>query len=464
MDLATLALATGLGNLAFATLATIYERSAPVPNPDLTRWRWARALGGLALLINGLRLSEAVVALSHVLMFLAWALEFAAFAGHARLTGWPRWLMGLTGLAVAGRFGLLAWGLPRSVDLVYFSLVNGAFFLAMAVVLLAATSRGPLVRMMAASNGLGALIFLARTVWGTWFQPLIPFQPIAINIVMWVVGYLIVIINGFGFLLLTKQADDERLRLALADLVLAEAEQRQLLSLASHEFRTPAAMIQMSLDSLRQLGEEVPPRVERRLTNMRKATQRLTHLANALIAQDRLREMQFALLPRRVDPEALVRTIVDTYATPIPWRGLDRPLQLWADPDLLTIALHNLIDNALRHGPSDDPPVVSLRLDGDRLDLIVADHGPGVPDAEKAAVFERFYRKEGGPGSGLGLSLVRKIARLHGGDITVGDNFPRGAEFVIRLPLNEAGNDLANHPLAHQKRYRHRMALNLRVF
>ena len=446
IDLATLAVATGLGNLAFATLATIYERSAPAPNPDLTRWRWARAIGGVALLINGLRLSDAVRALSHDLLFLAWALEFAAFAGHLRLSVWRRRLILLTAAAMAGRFALWIWGVSRSVDLVYFSLVNGAFFSAMAVILFIKSSRGTLARMMAASNGFAAFIFLARTAWGIWLQPLIPFQPMPINLVMWVVGYVIVIINGFGFLLLAKQADDERLRLALADVVLAEAEQRQLLSLASHEFRTPAAMIQMSLDSLRQLGEAVPPLVERRLTNMRKATQRMTHLANALIAQDRLRELQFALLPREVDPEALVRAIIETYPTPIPWRGLQRPMRLVADPDLLTIALHNLIDNALRFSLADDPPIVSLRLEGNTLELTVADHGPGVPDTDKAVVFERFYRKDGGPGSGLGLSLVRQIARLHGGEAHVRDNAPNGALFVIQIPRQEAGNDLANSP------------------
>jgi len=103
---------------------------------------------------------------------------------------------------------------------------------------------------------------------------------------------------------------------------------------------------------------------------------------------------------------------------------------------LLTIALHNLIDNALRQSPADQPPEIGLRLTGSDLEITVADHGPGVPNGEKAAIFERFYRRDAGPGSGLGLSIVRTVARLHGGDITVRDQIPHGAVFTIRLPVD----------------------------
>jgi two-component system sensor histidine kinase KdpD len=58
-----------------------------------------------------------------------------------------------------------------------------------------------------------------------------------------------------------------------------------------------------------------------------------------------------------------------------------------------------------------------------------------VPDAEKTAIFERFYRRDAGSGSGLGLSIVRTIARLHGGEVTVRDQVPHGAVFTIRLPV-----------------------------
>lgn len=431
IDLPTLALATGLGNLVFAGLAKVYEISAHAPNPALTIWRRARMVGGIALLINSLRLSLSMVALSQALLLLAFSLELSAYARLRGQVSWHRTLTVLTVIAITGRIALFALNLPRSVDLVYFSLCNGLFFAAMGALLLTRRKAGPLTLILGATNSLGALIFFIRSAWGIWFQALVPFQPVIINVVMWVAGFMIVIANGFGFLLLAKQRDDEQIRQALADVVLAESEQRQLLSLASHEFRTPAAMIKASLDSLKYLSDDPPPEIAKRLVNINKATQRMTHLADALIAQDRLRELRFGLTPRPIDLEALIREITNNYAVPLAWQGLGRPLTIEADPDLLTIALYNLIDNALRHSTSDNPPRVSLTQSDSRLEIAVADHGPGVPDAEKKALFERFYRRDSGPGSGLGLSIVQKIAQLHGGHVEIRDNQPRGASFVI---------------------------------
>ena len=98
------------------------------------------------------------------------------------------------------------------------------------------------------------------------------------------------------------------------------------------------------------------------------------------------------------------------------------------------IALHNLIDNAFRHSSPEQPPGVELIRSGNGYELSVFDLGAGIPDADKERIFERFYRKDAGPGSGLGLSIVRQIARLHGGDAFIRDQAPRGARFVITLP------------------------------
>jgi signal transduction histidine kinase len=436
IDLPTLAMATGIGNLAFAALATVYARSAPEPSPTLTLWRRARLVGGLALLVNGLRLPLwPGVVVSHVALFLAWALEYAAYRRLLGRPARPRGLILATAFAIGGRFALHLAGVPRSVDLLLFSLVNGSFVLAMAAILLAHRARGPLVLMMGLTNALGGSLFFIRVGFGLWVQPLVPFDPVLINVAMWTVGYLVVIVNGFGFLLVAKQENDEQLRQALAELAQAEAEQRQLLSLASHEFRTPAAMIQTSLDSLKFLAEEVPPQVETRLGNMRKATQRLIRLANSLIAQDRLRERRLGLSPGRVDLRALIDGVVSAYPEPIRWQPPEQPVLLDADPELLTIALHNLIDNALRHGRG-EPPEIRLQVMMGAVELAVADLGEGVPDDLKSAVFERFYHRDGSPGSGIGLSIVLKIAHLHGGEAGVRDNPPHGAVFYLRLPLN----------------------------
>lgn len=231
-------------------------------------------------------------------------------------------------------------------------------------------------------------------------------------------------------------ARTEDLEQALRGLQKAEAEQRQLLSMASHEFRTPAAMIKASVDSLGYLRGMVPDEVERRLINVRKAAVRLTGLADTLIDQDRLQEL--ALRPRKteVDLCALVREVADKYPA---GGALDiqlppHPVTLLADGGLLGIALHNLIDNALRHGAHGRATVCLCEL-ADAVELQVADVGPGISDAAKEQVFARFYTVHQDKGKGLGLAIVRSIAEAHDGRAYATDNRPQGAVLVIRLAL-----------------------------
>jgi len=101
-------------------------------------------------------------------------------------------------------------------------------------------------------------------------------------------------------------------------------------------------------------------------------------------------------------------------------------------------ALSTMVDNALTYAPGTDV-VVGARALGTDLLVWVEDRGPGVPDEEKQRVFEKFYRgttSAASPsGTGLGLAIVREIARAHGGRVWVEDAEPRGARFVLSLPL-----------------------------
>lgn len=250
---------------------------------------------------------------------------------------------------------------------------------------------------------------------------------------------------------------------ALRDVQEAEAAQRQLLSMASHEFRTPAAVIKTSLDSLRFIANQIPAEVARRLNNIENASTRLTRLSNALIDQDRLREL--ALHPKltSLDLQALAADTVaryetlqpDTPGTPGTQVVLGAPsgqtaapeaFTLSADPALISIALHNLIDNALKHGQpmpgnAPEPITVTLEAGTDSVELRVADRGPGITPGEKTRIFERFHTlsREGAPnanlpGHGLGLSIVRAITAAHGGSVHAEGNPGGGAILVIRLP------------------------------
>jgi len=120
-------------------------------------------------------------------------------------------------------------------------------------------------------------------------------------------------------------------------------------------------------------------------------------------------------------------------ATPTPVKG---------NRELVSQAVANLVDNAIKYSATDGTngvvPEIVLRAagEGDRILLTVADHGLGIPEADRARVVERFVRLETSrsqPGSGLGLSLAAAVARLHGGELILADNEP-GLKTVIALP------------------------------
>ena len=121
----------------------------------------------------------------------------------------------------------------------------------------------------------------------------------------------------------------------------------------------------------------------------------------------------------------------------------DLPPRLLVDPALLTQALSNLVDNAIKYTPEGGRVTVSGALaatrTGDRLDLAVADTGPGIPREHLARIFERFYRVDPGRsrdqgGTGLGLSIVKHLAESMGGTVGVDGNHPTGSVFWCVLP------------------------------
>ena len=245
-------------------------------------------------------------------------------------------------------------------------------------------------------------------------------------------------VMSLGLDITKRKKTDAALISALANLEIAEAEQRHLLSVASHEFRTPAAMIKASLDSLHFLRNSIPPEVALRLDHIRQASLRLINLANQLISEDRLQEMSLQPQMQRIDVCELTREVVDRYALgdALALQLPEHSVMLGADPTLLAIALHNLIDNAIQYHPKQPQPVVvSLKENTDTVELQVADLGPGVPEEEQEIVFQRFHSAKGGASHGLGLSIVYSVAHAHGGIAFVYDNNPHGAVFVIQLPV-----------------------------
>jgi signal transduction histidine kinase len=437
VDIPTLALATGIGNLVLLILMWVYARTARNTHPSLKVWLLSRWAYVVALCLFWLR-SVAPLWLTHVLaMFIittGLALEFRAFQLLLGLR--PPWRMIVAGvlLILFGRLLIHLSGMPAIAVVAYNSVALPPLLILLGILLIRQPRHVELSRFIGGNMILVGFLYLIRLMPLIWpDRPGVPTIE-SLHLALWIGCFLMVFINGYGYLLMVKQDDDEKLFQAMGELSLAEAEQRQLLSLASHEFRTPAAMIRTTLDSLAYLAPEISPAVAARHANIGHACQRLIHLANSLITQDRLRDLRFELVLEEVNLVSVVDEVVQRYAEPLVWAPPSAIFPVRLDPGLIIIALHNLIDNALRYSTPEHPPGVLLTRTRLGYELGVFDRGVGVVDAEKEKVFERFYRKDAGPGSGLGLSIVRQIAQLHGGDAVIRDQAPQGACFVIMLP------------------------------
>jgi signal transduction histidine kinase len=143
-----------------------------------------------------------------------------------------------------------------------------------------------------------------------------------------------------------------------------------------------------------------------------------------------------------VDLAEIARTVAELYEPVADEKGLSLiytdsgPMPVRGDRHLLSQAIANLLDNAFKYTPL-GAVTLSVRRDGTKARIEVADNGPGVPAVQREAVFDRFVRLEGSrstPGNGLGLSLVRAVAKLHDGAVWLEDNNP-GLKAVMTVPL-----------------------------
>lgn len=225
-----------------------------------------------------------------------------------------------------------------------------------------------------------------------------------------------------------------------------EADARRFVADVSHELRTPLAAMNAVTDVLDEDADQLPPDTAVAARLVSSETRRLTRLVQDLVEISRFDAGRAEL---RLEEVELATAITDSL-TARGWRpGEDVVTQLppgilaTLDRRRLDLVVANLVGNALRHGA---PPVeVRLRLEGGDVVLDVTDHGPGIREDMLTQVFDRFTKADTArarsEGSGLGLSLARENARLHGGDI-VAANTGSGARFTLRLPRYQRPGEL----------------------
>lgn len=205
--------------------------------------------------------------------------------------------------------------------------------------------------------------------------------------------------------------------------------QRHFVSDAAHQLRTPIAALQTQVEvALRESERDRRPQLEQILG----AAQRLAHLVQQLLALARA-EPQDGAANQLTNLATVIRDVAENSLPQAIAAGLDlgfelTPARVRGSSLLLQEAVGNLIDNAIHYTPSPGTITVGCRETASGSILLVEDSGPGIPETAHEKVFERFYRlpESKGNGCGLGLAIVRQIARQHGAEVRIGKSAALG--------------------------------------
>jgi len=218
----------------------------------------------------------------------------------------------------------------------------------------------------------------------------------------------------------------------------------------SHELRTPLALIRLYAETL-ELGRlKDKEKYQEYFRIIREESERLTALINNILDFSRIEAGRKEYEFQETDLGELVHSTLGSYRFQIQQNGFAFEENISADippvkvdREAIARSLLNLVNNALKYSRDRKFIGVSLYRSGSSINLEVRDSGIGIPANEQEKIFEKFYRC-GDPlvhnvkGSGLGLSLVRHIARAHGGDVLVESAPEKGSKFTIALPFVSA--------------------------
>ena len=248
--------------------------------------------------------------------------------------------------------------------------------------------------------------------------------------------------DELGHLALTFNELLARLEVAFAEREETLASQRRFVADAGHELRTPLASILGYTRLLRDWGLTDPEVATESLEAIEREATRMSELVEEMLVLARGDE-GLPLELEKVDLREVASDAVEA-ARIAPGTGVkivyEPPLaaiDACVDVDRVRQALGILLDNAIKYTPDGGMVIVRVQHAGEQAELEVTDTGIGIPQAHLPFIFERFYRVDSArsrAGSGLGLSIARQIAELHGGSITVTSQPGRGSTFTLRLP------------------------------
>lgn len=218
---------------------------------------------------------------------------------------------------------------------------------------------------------------------------------------------------------------------------------RSFAAMVSHQFRTPLAVIDSGLQRLERRHQQFTAKQRgERYTRLREAITQMTRLVDSSLTTARLDGKQIESSPTLHSLNEIVSHLCRlqeeaTSTTRLESSSLSPEVHAWCDRALTEQILTNLITNALKYAPDDQPIIITTSHEGDQAVCRVQNFGSVIPEAEQSQLFTRFFRGRnatGVTGIGLGLNIARHLARIQHGDLTVSSSPGQGTIFTLRLP------------------------------
>lgn len=235
----------------------------------------------------------------------------------------------------------------------------------------------------------------------------------------------------------------------VTQLRVADAARSSFVAQAAHELRTPLTNIRLYAEELLDAEADAPadPARQQAINVINQETRRLDRIVADMLSMSEIEAGQLSIraddlpladmladLRAEYDAQARERSI--TFSIDLP----PKLPMLRADRDKISLAIHNLVGNAMKYTPDGGAVTVSAKEDGPIVRIDVQDTGIGISTEDSKRIFEKFVRAKDHrinaiPGTGLGLALAREVVRLHGGDVTLESELDKGSTFTLSLPV-----------------------------
>ncbi|MDT0158508.1 ATP-binding protein [Microbacterium sp. ARD32] len=223
-----------------------------------------------------------------------------------------------------------------------------------------------------------------------------------------------------------------------------EQMRTDFVSNTSHELKTPVASVTLLAEAIESAADD-PDQVRAFAARITAEAGRLSQLTGRIMSLSRLQAAESLAQQEPVSIDEVVRTSIEGHAVQADSAGVelagggDTGAWVRGDAQVLVEAVGNLLSNAIQYSPRGSRIGVGVRVDGDLVEIAVADQGIGISAADRERIFERFYRADDARsrrtgGTGLGLSIVKHATQRHGGEVRVWSRPGRGSTFTMRLP------------------------------